>query len=190
MRLDDQRPQAHLTRYRDWVDGQLKNPVAGDCRDDLKPSDALNACEKQYVLSVTQHVLGQFAIDAIAPRLACQVTGQVDLTAEPKQLVIADNNMYEQFHHNGYSLATRQFDSGHFIVALDGERRIINTAYHKIDPKGDKPLAHDNHNWALEIRVPSPSEPNPTQLLLHRDQQHKTIPLAADGLFTINLCED
>lgn len=137
----------HLTRYRDWLQGKLvKNPK--DCQ--KSNNEILNVCNKNQLGSwiTQQHRL--MSKQNRLHSLSCEPQITVDLASETKIIKVDGVNLYELFHHNGYYMKKRQYDSGWFILELNGEREITELKYWK-----DKDLSDENWQQKLNFNIES-----------------------------------
>ncbi len=126
---DSHSSHKHLTRYKDWQNGQLvKNPKKA-CAD--IDETLLNVCQKNQLGSwlTQQHKLMSKQDQVLA--LGCSPDLNIDLEAAPRVFEVAGVNLYEKFHYNGYYMQKRQFTNGWFALELNEEQVVTDLKYWK-----------------------------------------------------------
>lgn len=152
----EQGEHKHITRYSDWLNGQLVNNHHEDCG--IQPdSKILNKCEKENLLNWTQWIQSKYSKELNQPEVDCDLNLVVKLNDQEKIISLNGENFYDQFHSNGFFLKTRQVTEGYFLFDIDNDNFIEKLSYLKLDDVNAKyiqdEIKNDNSNHSLILKV-------------------------------------
>ncbi len=130
----------HLTRYKDWVSGQLVKNSHYACGEQLE-SGLLSKCDKENVINWMHWSQSQFTQEREKSVIDCKINLKVELNDQVKEVSINNHNYYYDFYYDGYFMTTRKYKKGWFLFHMDEQMHLQKLSYLPLEENSEKAIA-------------------------------------------------